>query len=86
MVNLSGREVGNRIGHINRLENIKKRLQKRRQNESNRRNEARSVENFPQGIKEKRLSNGYIPCYACGPLKTQRYINERMEIELAHFK
>lgn len=60
-MNLSSREAGNRIGQINRLENIKKRLQKRRQNEADRRNEARSVEHFPKGMDEQRLSNGYIP-------------------------
>ena len=37
-------------------------------------------------FKKNRLSNGYIPALACGPLKRQRYINDRMEIELENFK
>ena len=35
---------------------------------------------------KNKLSNGYIVAYAWGPLKRQRYINDRMEIELANFK
>ncbi|CAI2359137.1 unnamed protein product [Moneuplotes crassus] len=65
---------------------MKKRLEKRFQQEINRKNEARSVENLPISMQENRLSNGYIAAYACGPLTRQRYINERMEIELANFK
>ena len=71
---------------MNRLDNIKKRLKGRREQEVNKRNEARSVENFSRGMQEKRLSNGNIPCYACGILNRPRYINERMEIELYNFK
>jgi hypothetical protein len=86
LINLNAREAGNNLSNINRLENMKRRLQKRRQYEVNKRNEARSVENMPQGMYEKRLSNGYIAAYACGPLLRQRYINEMMEVELANFK
>lgn len=86
LINISGRDTWTQIGNVNRLENIKRRLQKRRQQEANKRNEARSVENFPRSMPEKRLSNGNIPCYAWGPLKQPRYINERMEVELINFK
>lgn len=64
LVNLNAREAGNNLSNINRLENMKRRLQKRRQQEANKRNEARSVEKFPQGMYEKKLSNGYIASYA----------------------
>ena len=32
------------------------------------------------------MTNGNIPAFACGPLTRERYINERMEIELKNFK
>ena len=35
---------------------------------------------------EKRLPNGNIPCYACGPLKKERYVNPKIETELVEFK
>lgn len=35
---------------------------------------------------EERASNGYIIALACGPLKKQRYINPKIEVELADFK
>ena len=35
---------------------------------------------------EKRLTNGNIPAYACGPLTKARYINPKMEQELLTFK
>lgn len=65
---------------------MKKRLEHRRQQHINRKAEARSAENLPVGMQERKLSNGYYAAYACGPLKRNRYINERMEVELAHFK
>ena len=37
-------------------------------------------------ILEKRLPNGNIPCFACGPLKKERYINPKIETELVEFK
>lgn len=58
-MNLNSRE--GHTGNVNRLENIKKRLQKRREHEADRRNEAKSVETFPRGLPEQRLSNGNIP-------------------------
>jgi hypothetical protein len=39
-----------------------------------------------QQIYEKRLPNGNIPCYACGPLKKERYVNPKIETELVEFK
>ena len=41
------------LNNINRLENMKRRLEKRRHQEVNRRNEARSTENFPTKMNEK---------------------------------
>ena len=35
---------------------------------------------------EPRTSKGYIIALACGPLKKQRYINPKIESELADFK
>jgi hypothetical protein len=35
---------------------------------------------------EERASNGYIIALACGPLKKKRYINPKIEVELADFK
>lgn len=32
------------------------------------------------------MSNGYIIALACGPLKRQRYINSKIELELRDFK
>jgi hypothetical protein len=48
----------------------------------------------PQAKKEKpsgpidgyRMSNGYIIALACGPLRRQRYINTKIELELRDFK
>ena len=39
-----------------------------------------------QEMLEKRLPNGNIPCYACGPLKKERYVNPKIETELVEFK
>ena len=44
---------------------------------------------LPRGarrIVEWPLSNGFIPCYACGPIGDEWYVNEKMEEELASFK
>ena len=35
---------------------------------------------------EQVASNGNIIAYACGPLKKQRYVNPKIEIELTDFK
>ena len=35
---------------------------------------------------EERADNGYIIALACGPLKKKRYINPKIEVELADFK
>lgn len=35
---------------------------------------------------DKELRNGNIPAFACGPLKKERYINDKMEEELILFK
>jgi hypothetical protein len=34
----------------------------------------------------RRLPNGNIPEYACGPLKRERYVNDKIEEELVEFK
>ena len=59
----------------NDIKMLNKRLQRRRQQEIDKRNnKAKSVETYSRGMPERRLSNGNIPCYACGPLTRPRYI------------
>ena len=64
LVNLNGKENESNLSKLQRFENIKKRLKRRREQEVTKRKEAKSVENFPRNVTEKRLSNGNIPCYA----------------------
>lgn len=58
-----------------------KRREKERQKKT-----TKSVDAYSRGIALHRLSNGNIPAYAWGPLKRDRYINPKMEIELKNFK
>lgn len=58
-----------------------------RRQEVKRREHADSIDILPRyEIPLEILPNGYIAAYACGKLSRQRYINERMEVELANFK
>ena len=62
-----------------------KRFVKRRENDKQR-VATKSVDAYSRGLDVERLSNGNIPAYAWGPLKRERYINPKMEVELVNFK
>lgn len=57
-----------------------------RRREQDKQKSTKSVDANSRRTMIHRLSNGNIPAYACGPLKRERYINPKMEIELKNFK
>ena len=62
-----------------------KRLQRRREQDQKRKI-TKSVDDYSRGTNLKKLSNGNIAAFACEPLKRERYINPKMEVELVNFK
>ena len=76
--------VRDAMGHIHD-ERPTKRLQGRREQDQKRKI-TKSVDAYSRGTNLRKLSNGNIAAFACGPLKRERYINPRMEVELVNFK